>query len=522
MSTVYFDTLIIGCGVAGLAAGIKLTEAGKKVGIVTRETDPNVSNTYWAQGGIIFPNANEGNGSSLKTDILKASSQTASERATEVLETEGERLVKELLLGKVNTPFEKSSEGELLFTKEAAHSSERILFKGDYTGREIQVSMLNFLKDKKRFPNVSFLTGHTAVDLLTPLHHGVSLQQRYEDPQVIGAYVFNQAKKNIGKVIAKKTILATGGIGSLYLHHSNSEGARGDGHAMAKRAGAYLTNMEFIQFHPTTFYDKSSHRRFLISEALRGEGGILLNCQGEAFMEMYHPDRELAPRDVVARSIDEEMIRTKHDCVYLDISFKDPEWIKERFPTIYNHCLKNNVDITKQPIPVVPAAHYTCGGVKTDLKGRTNLQNLYAVGEVACTGLHGANRLASTSLLEGLTWGALAAEDIIESSDSEFYEDHKIKDWIKGTEPVDPALIHQDWVTLKHTMWNYVGLTRSRNRLKRAEAMFRELYDEIQRFYRDAELVDDLIGLRNAVEIGNQVLAASSRNKKSIGCFFRK
>tara|TARA_R110002072_G_scaffold534_2_gene3481 strand:+ start:17361 stop:18929 length:1569 start_codon:yes stop_codon:yes gene_type:complete len=522
MSVAQFDTLIIGCGIAGLAAGIKLAEAGTKVGIVTREVDPNVSNTFWAQGGIIFPNKDEVESESLQSDIAKASSHTSSPEAADMLVSEGERIIKELLLDKVPTDFERSNTGELLFTKEAAHSSSRILFKGDYTGKEIQIAMLNYLKDKKRFPNVSFLTGHTAVDLLTPFHHGVSLQQRYESPQVIGAYVFNQAKGTIGKVIAKKTILATGGIGALYLHHSNNEGARGDGHAMAKRAGAFLTNMEFIQFHPTTFYDKSSHRRFLISEAIRGEGGVLLNCHGEAFMEMYHPDRELAPRDIVARSIDEEMIRTKHDCVYLDISFKDSTWIQERFPTIYEHCLAKNVDITKTPIPVVPAAHYTCGGVKTDLKGKTNLENLYAVGEVACTGLHGANRLASTSLLEGLTWGALAAEEILRSEDTNFYESHLIKDWIEGNEPVDPALIHQDLITLKHTMWNYVGLTRNRNRLKRAEAMFRELYDEIQRFYRNAQLVDELIGLRNAVEVSYQVLAASRRNKQSVGCFYRK
>ena len=523
MSTYQFDTLIVGCGVAGLAAGIKLAESGQKVGILTREKDPQISNTYWAQGGIIFPENDDVSHDLLLEDIQKASSHTANTQAAKILEERSGNIVRELLIKKAETPFEKSDGGNLLFTKEAAHSTKRIIFKGDYTGKAIQISLLNYLKDKNRFPNVSFLTAHTALDLITPLHHGTRLQQRYEEPQVIGVYAYNQDQKTVHKIIAKDTVLATGGIGALYLHHSNAEGARGDGQAMAKRAGATLTNMEFVQFHPTTFFDASSHRRFLVSEAVRGEGGILLNSQGQAFMEKYHPDRELAPRDVVARSIDEEMISTKHECVYLDISFKDSTWIKERFPTIYEHCLEKNVDITKEPIPVVPAAHYTCGGVKTDIDGKTNLKNLYAVGEVACTGLHGANRLASTSLAEGLSWGYMAAEDILKNQPAkQLYDHEKIKEWREGNETVDSALIHQDWLTIKQTMWNYVGLTRSNNRLSRAEAMFRELFDEIQRFYKNAQLSDDLIGLRNGVEIAYQVLSASRRNKQSVGCFYRK
>ena len=292
---------------------------------------------------------------------------------------------------------------------------------------------------------------------------------------------------------------------------------------MAKRAGAVLTDMEFIQFHPTSFYAGATHRRFLVSEAVRGEGGLLINSNGVRFMGKYHPDMELAPRDVVARAIADEMIETQSDCVYLDITHKDPEWIKNRFPTIYKHCLDHGVDMCTDRIPVVPAAHYTCGGVKTDLKGQTTLKNLYAVGEVACTGLHGANRLASTSLLEGMTFGHFAALDIIKKVDNEkIYSSDQIKNWVDGTEEVDTALIHQDWQTLKQTMWNYVGLTRSKDRLSRAEAMFNELSDEINRFYKDAKLVDSLIGLRNAVEVGHQVLLASRRNTQSVGCFYRK
>lgn len=522
MSTFEFDALVIGSGIAGLVCASELAEKNLKVGIITREYDPKKSNTVWAQGGTIYPSEGEIH-RDLVHDIQVASAGTSNIAAAEILEKRSGKILKEVLLDKAKTDFERDKEGNLCFTKEAAHSFPRILFKGDYTGKEIQISLLNFLKDKKRFPNVSFLQGHTAIDLITPLHHGISLQQRYEDNKVLGAYVYNRDQGVVHKVLAKVTVLATGGVGSLYLHHSNSEGARGDGHAMAKRAGAVLTNMEFIQFHPTTFFDSSSHRRFLISEAVRGEGGVLLNSLGEAFMERYHPDRELAPRDIVSRSIDEEMIRTKHDCAYLDISFKDPNWIKERFPTIYEHCLAKKIDITQEPIPVVPAAHYTCGGVKTDLLGRTNLARLYAVGEVACTGLHGANRLASTSLAEGVVWGYIAAESITgKISEWDIYDSNRIKGWRNGTAPADPALIQQDMLTLKQTMWNYVGLTRTSNRLKRGSAMFKELHEEIQKFYKNALLSDELIGLRNGVEVAYQVLISSMRNTESVGCFYRK
>ena len=513
-----FDVLIIGTGIAGLSAAAGLAEKGLKVAIVTREKDPSQTNTVWAQGGIIYSKGSE---ESLVEDIMKASAGTSSEAAARLVAYESSSILEDLLIHKAHSNFERDESGELLFTKEAAHSTPRILYRGDYTGKDIQITLLNYLKSN--FNNVTFFTAHTAIDLLTALHHGVTIQQRYEENKVLGAYVFNQETKEVLKILAKFTILATGGIGALYLHHTNSEGARGDGHAMAKRAGAVLTDLEFIQFHPTSFYSGASHRRFLVSEAVRGEGGYLINENGERFMKKYHPDMELAPRDVVARAIAEEIIESQSDCVYLDITHKDPEWIKNRFPTIYKHCLEHGIDMCKEPIPVVPAAHYTCGGVKTDLKGQTTLKNLYAVGEVACTGLHGANRLASTSLLEGMTFGHLAAVNILKNVDNEkIYSSEKIKNWIDGTDEVDTALIHQDWLTLKQTMWNYVGLTRSKDRLSRAEAMFNELSDEINRFYKDATLVDSLIGLRNAVEVGQQVLQASRRNTQSIGCFYRK
>jgi len=516
-----FDVLILGTGIAGLSCALKLAEANKKVCIVTRESKPKQTNTYWAQGGIIYVPGTDEEKASLVEDIMNASSGSANIKACEVLARRSGDILKELLLDKANSQFNKNESGDLLFTKEAAHSESRIIYRGDYTGREIQISLLNYLNDSERFPNITFLTSHTAIDLITPGHHGISIQQRYEKDRVVGAYVFDQEKRIVKKIMAKKTVLATGGIGSLYLHNSNSPGSRGDGHAMAKRAGARMSNMEFVQFHPTTFYSGSNQRRFLITEAVRGEGGRLINAKGEYFMKKYHPDAELAPRDIVARAIVSEMISNKEDCVYLDITHKDPDWIEMRFPTIYNYCKEHRVDITKEPIPVVPAAHYACGGVKVDLDGKTNLENLYAIGEVACNGLHGANRLASTSLLEGLTFGYICSEVILETVDKDKnYNSDEIKEWLLGGNEVDLALIAQDIISIKQTMWNYLGLTRSKNRLARARAMFGELSDEIQKFYKHAHLHDELIGLRNAVEVGFMVLNSSMLNKESIGCFY--
>ena len=515
-----FDVLIIGTGIAGLSAALKLAEKGWSIGLVTRERDPNITNTYYAQGGIVFPQRGD---VLLKDDIINAGGGINNLEAVGTLTQNGGSILEEFLLEKIKVDFNRDDLGKLNFTREAAHSIPRILFKGDFTGKEIQTSFLNYLKNSGKFPNISFLEGNTAVDLLTPLHHGVSYNQRYGPNKVVGVYLFDQREKKVIKALSKVTILATGGIGGLYLHNSNSVGARGDGHAMAKRAGATLTDMEYIQFHPTTFFNRNSHRRFLISEAVRGEGGILLKGEGERFMKKYHPSGELAPRDVVAKSIMQETLETMHDCVYLDISHKNSSWIKDRFPTIYEHCSQNKIDITKEAIPVIPAAHYTIGGVKTDLSGRTGLENLSAVGEVACTGLHGANRLASTSLLEGLTFGYLTGQEISgRLNDIPAYPDDLIKDWKISTGECEKALVNQDWLTLKQTMWNYVGLTRTKKRLDRAEALFRELYIQLKKFYKNSILNDNLIGLRNAAEVASLVVQASLLNENSIGCFQRK
>lgn len=519
MSTYEYDVLILGAGIAGLTCALKLADHGVKVGIVSRESGFQHGNTYWAQGGIVHLAPSD---KTFIDDVMKASSGTSNLEAVKVLYERSGPILSEILINKAKTPFAKNGQGELEKTLEAAHSEPRILFQGDFTGKIIAESLCHLLKDRNQYPNVQWIHQHTAIDLITPPHHGLYMQQRYEDNRILGAYLFNQQSGEVVKALSKMTVLATGGIGALYLHHSNSSGQRGDGHAMAKRAGAFMNNMEFIQFHPTTFYDRSSHRRFLISEAVRGEGGRLINSNGERFMKKYHPDGELAPRDVVSRAIIDEMISTGHSCVYLDISHKEKDWLESRFPTIFQMCVDKHIDISKQPIPVVPAAHYTCGGIKVDLNGRTNLKQLYAVGEVACNGVHGANRLASTSLMEGMTFGYVAAEDILKKyRDFEVYDTQKIRNWINGQVDYDSSLVAQDWLTVKQTMWNYVGLTRSTNRLLRARAMFNRLYEEVSRFYYNSELHDELIGLRNGIEVALMVVNSSIINKESIGCFYR-
>ncbi len=511
MKTLNYDVIVIGTGIAGLTTAIKLSEnENLNIAIITRGKKPEESNTYWAQGGIIYINKDD---QYLSNDVQAASQNTSYQPAIDQLINDSSDIVKEILIEGAETQFAKDELGELKLTQEAAHSIPRILYNGDATGKAIEVSLLNYLSTLK---NVDIQTEKTAIDLITPSHHGVEIQQRYEENKVVGVYVFDQRNSEVDKYMAKRVVLATGGIGSLYLHHSNSEAARGDGHAMAKRAGATLTNMEYIQFHPTTYFGSSSDRRFLISEAVRGEGGKLVDKHGNRFMEKYHPDAEMAPRDVVSKAIITEMVDNKWDCVFLDITDKDRDWLEERFPNIFKYLIDRKIDMSRDLIPVVPAAHYTCGGIKTDLRGRTNLKYLYAVGEVACTGLHGVNRLASTSLLEGLTWGYKAAEDILKTipTHGNFYNSELIQNWKLSSDELDLALINQDIAIIKQTMWNYVGIKRSKNRLHRANAMISELYEQVQKFYRNAQLHDQLIGLRNSIEIAFVVLSASLRRSE--------
>lgn len=515
------EVLIIGCGIAGGTAALELADAGVPVTVITRATEPKESNTYYAQGGIIYTGPDD-SPELLTKDILHAGAGHSYPKTTRILAKEGPLLLKKILIDRVNVPFDTLENGELQIIKEAAHSVERIIHATDQTGRSIEIALLNSLKAHE---NVTLLTGHTAVDLLTPTHHSRNSLDIYERRSCIGAYVLNQETREVVRILAKQTILATGGLGNIYLRTTNPAGARGDGMAMAYRAGARVINAEYIQFHPTTF-----HRRFaphfLISEAVRGAGARLVHADGEPFMQKYDPEwKDLAPRDVVARSIRQEMIERDIPNVFLDLrSYIPQEKIRKRFPGIAESCTKYNVDIAKDLVPVVPGAHYSCGGVWVNKWGRTSIRGLYAVGEVACTGVHGANRLASTSLLEGVVWGHRAAKQIEKSlSKKQKLDTYDIPEWRDtGVYEPDPLLIAQDLSTVQNVMWNYVGLVRANYRLQRAIRELRHLETEVERFYRVSKLTDGLIGLRNAVRTAVIVTQSALANKQSMGCHYRE
>lgn len=514
------DVLIIGCGIAGSIAALKLADAGIPVTVVTRAADAEESNTLYAQGGIIYKGEKDAP-DILTEDILRAGAGHSFPKAVKILAEEGPALLEKILLKKLSVRFDRSKDGAFSLTTEGGHSVHRILHAKDKTGAVIQEALIQALKKQ---PNIRLKTGSTAVDLLTPSHHSQNRLAVYQPHSCAGAYIFDQQAEKVVRIIAKKTILATGGLGQIYLRTTNPAWARGDGLAMANRAGARLINCEFIQFHPTTFHYKLAPH-LLISEAVRGAGARLVNDRGEPFMEKYDKEwKDLAPRDVVARSIHQEMLLNDIPNVFLDLhSYMKAKQIKEKFPTIYKSCLEYGIDISRESIPVVPGAHYFCGGVWVDEWGRTTIQNLYAVGEVSCTGVHGANRLASASLLEGVVWGFRAAQHI--SQNMKAFRPYKPDDFPpwqdQGLERPDPALISQDMSSIKNIMWNYVGLARSSHRLARALRELRNLEFEIENFYRVSRLTDSLIGLRNAIRASITVTSAAWVNKRSMGCHFR-
>ncbi len=514
------DVLIIGTGIAGGVAALELADAGFAVTIVTRSDQPEESNTFYAQGGIIYKGEKD-SPKLLTEDIMRAGAGYSNPNTVNILAEKGPELVEKILLNKLNVPFDRSKKGEFSYVKEGSHTVPRILHVKDKTGEAIQESITKALKNN---PNIQLLTGHTAVDLLTPSHHSLNRLAVYDPHSCSGAYLYEQKKDQVIKVLAKKTILASGGLGQIYLRTSNPFWARGDGLAMAYRAGARVINCEFIQFHPTTFHYKTVPH-FLISESVRGAGAKLVDEQGHPFMKKYDPEWEdLAPRDVVSRAIHEEMLINNSPNVYLDFrSYIKAEKIKDKFPTIYSSCLDYGIDITKELVPVVPGAHYFCGGVWVDAWGRTTIDNLYAVGEVSCTGIHGANRIASSSLLEGLAWGYFSAQHIKENTSSVLTpKKEDFPPWHDmGLEKPDPALISQDMSSIRNVMWNYVGLVRTSNRLARALRELRSLEFEIERFYRVSKLTDSLIGLRNAIRSGIIIASAAWANKKSMGCHYR-
>jgi L-aspartate oxidase len=514
------DVLIIGTGIAGATAALKLADdPNRRITLITRELDPHESNTGYAQGGIISRGPNDSTDLLVK-DILEAGAGASLPSAARILAEEGPALLEKILIEVAGVYFDRDEHGNMEWAQEAAHSRRRILHVGDGTGRAIERGLIAALKRK---PNIEWFTNATAVDLITYPHHSRNPLDTYKPITCHGAYVFDRNGLAVHRTLAAVTVLATGGIGRIYRNTTNPMGARGDGLAMASRAGASILNAEYVQFHPTALAVPGAEG-FLISEAVRGEGGILLTPEGKPFMEKYSPEwKDLAPRDVVARAIHQEMTEHNYSHVLLDIaSHMDGEAIRERFPNIYATCLKAGIDISCEPIPVVPAAHYFCGGVQVDEFGQTNIANLYAVGEVSCTGLHGANRLASTSLLEGLVWGNRAAENIVGRIGNPPHPEN-IPPWDESglTDDRDPALIQGDMQTIQNIMWHYVGLVRSGDRLSRAIRELRHLQNEIETFYRTTKLGDGLIGLRNAVEAALIVAQSAQHNRQSRGCHYR-
>ncbi len=514
-----FDILIIGAGIAGLSAAITGTERGLSVGVLSKEPDVLECNTRYAQGGIVGP-SKEDTFELLEKDILYAGAQMNFADSVRLLVREGPKLVESFLASKIGVPFNKDENGRPALTREAAHSVRRIFYAKDQTGAAIERSLYAYAQKTK---GIEFLPGHTAIDLITNTHNSTDPQEKYRRMRVFGAYVFDENRARVSTFFAPIVILAAGGVGNLFLHTSNPVGATGDGIAMAYRAGIEIINAEYVQFHPTILFHRD-YRRFLISETLRGEGAKLMNKQGEYFMEKYSPQNgDLAPRDEVARAIYREMESDDAEYVHLDATKITGFPVKERFPGIYEKCLSLGIDLTEEPIPVVPGAHYFCGGVKVDIDGRTTIDGLYAAGENACTGVHGANRLASISLLEGLYWGVRCVEKANESSKPLSRRlMRSVPDWIAPSieEEFDPVLIKQDFKTIQSTMWNYAGIIRSRKRLMRALADLGYLSHRVEQFYRGAALTKQIIELRNSVVAASIIVTAALQNRVSKGCHY--
>lgn len=514
------DVLVLGAGIAGCTAALRAADLGARVLLVAKDS-LGESNTKYAQGGIIGL-ASGDSPELLAQDIDMAGGGLCRPEAVRLLAQEGPRLCREFLWERLGVPFELGENGEPEPTAEAAHSARRIFHVQDATGRAIQNALTTAVKTH---PNITVREHLCLVDLITIPHHCLDPRRVYDPIQVWGAYLFDELTGEVETCLAKRTILATGGLGYLYQHTTNPAGATGDGLAAAYRASARIVNCEYVQFHPTTLYVPHKPRT-LLTEALRGEGAHLLNRKGERFMAKYAPEQmELAPRDVVSRSLFSEMASTGDVCMYLDLSPVAAHLdLEARFPTVLETCRAVGIEPLRQPIPVVPAAHYFCGGVAVDIDGRTSLRGLYAVGEVACTGLHGANRLASTSLLEGLVWGHRAASISVEGVRKTDLPNPAIfATWRPVKAPIepDPLLIEQDWNSIRTTLWNYAGIVRSEARLQRAREDVGYLYHRVENFYHEAPLSRSLLELRNGIICARLILKAALQNPESRGCHYR-
>jgi L-aspartate oxidase len=519
MSRVEFDLLVIGSGIAGLCSAIAAADKGLEVAVISKEASPLECNTRYAQGGIVGV-AEEDSPELLEKDIMVAGSNISFREAVRVLVREAPRLVEEFLVERIGVPFSCGADGKPDLTREAVHSIRRIYHVQDKTGEAIQTALIDYVK---RVKSITVFPSHTAIDLITNTHNSTDPQERYRRTKVIGAYVLDGASGEVRILFSSAVVLATGGVGNLFLHTSNPPGATGDGIAMAYRIGASVINAEYVQFHPTILYHQD-YKRFLISESLRGEGARLMNHRGEYFMEKYSPERkDLAPRDEVARAIYREMEDDDSDYLRLDARNLEGIDLEERFPETFHRCLELGIDIRSEPIPVVPGAHYFCGGIKVNLSGETSIPGLYSVGECSCTGIHGANRLASVSLLEGMYCGLRCGAEV---SKKRAAPDERLKrqtpDWIypRTEELFDPLLVGQDFRTIRTTMWNYAGVIRSKKRLLRAFADLDYLSHRIEQFYRAAKLTRRIVELRDSVLTASIIVRSALANPNSTGCHY--
>ncbi|MDC7701757.1 L-aspartate oxidase [Vogesella indigofera] len=509
MTTLKFDVLIIGSGLAGMTLALHLAEH-YEVGLITKRDLLEGSSSY-AQGGIAAVLDTGDSVAKHIDDTLIAGAGLCNEETTRFIVENSKDAIDWLV--DLGVPFTRDASHQTGFhlTREGGHSHRRIIHAADATGAAVTSTLGQKIK---AHPRIRVLENHIAVDLITGKKLGRTENRCY------GAYALDKDLDEVVTIAANHTILASGGAGKVYLYTTNPDTATGDGIAMGWRAGCRVGNMEFIQFHPTCLYHPHT-KSFLVSEAVRGEGGILRLPDGTRFMPQHDERAELAPRDVVARAIDFEMKKHGLDCVYLDISYKPASFIQEHFPNIYAHCLELGIDITQQPIPVVPAAHYTCGGLVTDLEGRTDVDGLYAVGEVACTGLHGANRLASNSLLECMVIGKAAAANIVASKTVPL---PAIPDWddSRVTDPDEEVVISHNWDELRRAMWDYVGIVRTNKRLERALHRINLLSEEINEYYSHFHVTNDLIELRNLVQTAELIVRSALLRKESRGLHFSR